>query len=232
MTDERRPHTIFFDVGGTLLRAFPSVGEIYVELAARHGIAGEPREVERRAKRSFFERKTREREDPAATPHTATMDLARDFWREVVRDAFGSASDSPRFEAFFDEAFAEFARHERYATFPEVEETLSRLEASGHRLGIVSNWDERLRPILDGMGLLGRFGPVAISGEVKAEKPSPEIFRIAREMAGAGADDRLILVGDSPLDDVEGARAGGFEPRLVRRGGGGAGLLEALRDLL
>lgn len=226
-----RYHTIFFDVGGTLLRAGPSVGAVYVEVAERFGIHADARDVEARARRLFFDRKMEERR-AGGEPHTISMDRARAYWREVVRGSFGPAADSPRFEAFFQSVFAEFARPERYRTFPEVPALLDELAARGARLGVLSNWDERLRPILDGMGLLGRFETVVISGEVKVEKPDRRIYEAARSMAGAPDDAPMLMIGDSPIDDLHGAREAGFDARLVRRGTPGETLRTILADLL
>ena len=36
---------ITFDVGGTLIEPWPSVGHAYAEVAARHGVTVEPDEV-------------------------------------------------------------------------------------------------------------------------------------------------------------------------------------------
>ena len=39
---------ITLDVGGTLIEPWPSVGHIYAEVAARHGVQAEPEELTRR----------------------------------------------------------------------------------------------------------------------------------------------------------------------------------------
>ena len=36
---------VFFDVGGTLLRVHPSVGEVYSKMARGYGFSGSPEEV-------------------------------------------------------------------------------------------------------------------------------------------------------------------------------------------
>lgn len=225
-----RHHTIFFDVGGTLLKARPSVGSIYAEIAAEHGIVVDPRDVERAARRVFGRNKARERA-AGRSPHTIALGPAREFWREVVRESFGPAGLAPRFDEFFARVFDEFALPARYEPFPEVERVLARLRAAGRRVGVLSNWDARLRPVLAGLEFCAGFDPVIISAEAGAEKPDPRIFEIARAAAGAGPGDRLLHVGDSHEDDYLGATAAGFEARLVRRDLGQT-LEDALADLL
>ncbi len=39
MIDRKRIRAVTFDVGGTLIEPWPSVGHVYAEVAARHGVA-------------------------------------------------------------------------------------------------------------------------------------------------------------------------------------------------
>lgn len=226
-----RYHTIFLDVGGTLLRAKPSIGAIYAEIAARHDIELDPKQVERRMREHFFVNKGSERDKHFTKPHTLTLDQARDFWRELVRVGLGEHAATSRFDLFFDEVFEEFARAERYCYFPEAERVLDGLAAAGYRLGLISNWDVRLRRVCDEMKLAERFNPIVISAEVGYEKPHRGIYDAARRMCGAEPGDLLLQVGDSRRDDYEGAIAAGFEARLVNRMAGET-LETALKDLL
>lgn len=225
-------HTIFFDVGGTLLRAHPSVGAVYAEIARRHDIHVDPKEVENRMRKTFFETRDGNREKKLETvDHTLSLDSARRFWHGLVKAGLGPAGDVPQFDAYFDDVFEEFARAGRYRFFADAEPVLSSLEKMGCRLGIISNWDLRLRRVLEEMGIDKRFRTIVISGEVGCEKPDPAIYEIARSMAGAGPHDRLIQIGDSPRDDVAGARAAGFDARFVNRVAGET-LTSVLADLL
>ena len=61
---------------------------------------------------------------------------------------------------------------------------LNALAAMDINLGIVSNWDERLRPLLEKLGLSKYFQAVIVSCEVAFTKPSPVIFEQAARMLG------------------------------------------------
>lgn len=234
MTSTTKPHTIFFDVGGTLLKATPSVGVVYAEVAARYGIEADPAEIETRARHAFGQMQIEARER-GGMPHAVSLDSAWHWWREIVRRSFGRAAGHPRFHAFYDAVFKEFARPERYELFPEVESLLADLAAAGHRLGVISNWDPRLRPILEGLDLARRFKTIIISGEVGVEKPDRRIYDLARAAAledqPHSADARFMQIGDSMIDDYDGAMAAGFEGRLVDRSQG-LDLRAALADVL
>ncbi len=224
-------HTIFLDVGGTLLRAEPSVGAVYAEVAARHGIEVDSSEVERNVRRIFWEKLERRRKYAMTSPQSGTLDAAKDFWREVVRSGLGEAADHPGFETYFDDVFEEFAHARRYRFFDETQEVLERLRTAGYRLGIISNWDTRLRQVLEELNVTGLFETIVISGEVGCEKPSGEIYDIARRKAGATGGERLMQVGDNRQDDYEGALAAGFEARHLNRPAGDT-LLTVFEDLV
>lgn len=224
-----RYHTIFFDVGGTLIHPKPSVGAVYAEVAARYDIEIDADHVEQTAREIFGRKK--EEGLVKVSHHTAPIEAAKAWWREIVRESFGSAAESPRFEACYQALFEEFAHADRYAFFPEAEGVFRALEQRGYRMGLISNWDARLRPVLEEFGVVTRFDPVVISCEVGAEKPDPRIFEIAREQAGAGRGDRLLHLGDNAIEDVEAARAVGFEARLIDRSAGDT-LESVLRDVL
>jgi putative hydrolase of the HAD superfamily len=222
-------HTVFFDVGGTLLRPHPSAGAVYAEVAAHYGFQIEGDEVDRRAREFMAGKRWSGLTHP--THHTTSLEQAKNFWRVLVRHSFGPAADSPRFEACFQALFEEFSHAHRYALFPEVESVLQELESRGHRLGIISNWDARLRPLLIELQLDSRFSPIVISCETGFEKPDRRIFEAARRQSGAGERDKLVHVGDHPIEDVQAGRDAGFDARLVERDSG-AGLESALADLL
>lgn len=225
-----RYHTIFLDVGGTLLRANPSIGAIYSEVAAKHGIEVEAKVIEHNMRSEYFSRKGKERDKKGDDNHTLSAEKAKEFWHRLVRIGLGEAADTPNFDTFFEDVFEEFASAKRYRYFSEVEEALSGLEKAGHRIGIISNWDTRLRRVLNEMDQAKRFETIIISGEVGAEKPDPAIYDKAREMAGATNGERLLQVGDSRRDDYDGAIAAGFEARLLNRMAGDT-LLTVLEDL-
>lgn len=107
-------------------------------------------------------------------------------------------------------------------TFPDVSAALGALNAAGYPLAIVSNWPCGLGRFCAELGLLEHFDAVLCSGELGAAKPDSRIF--AEAAARLGVDPaRVLHVGDSVVDDYEGAGAAGFRTVLIDRAGG-AGL--------
>jgi putative hydrolase of the HAD superfamily len=106
----------------------------------------------------------------------------------------------------------------RFRAFPDARSALERLRTRGLRVVVVSNWDCSLPDVLARIGLAPLLDGVAASAAVGARKPSAAIFDRAISLAGV-APSEAIHVGDSPVDDVEGARGAGITPVLLCRDG-------------
>jgi putative hydrolase of the HAD superfamily len=120
----------------------------------------------------------------------------------------------------------------RFRAFPDAAPALAELRAMGLRLACVSNWDISLPSVLDRCGLAGALDAIVTSAAVGARKPDPRIFAAALDVAGCAAGDALH-VGDTPEEDLEGARAAGIRALLIDRDGGGdIGSLAAIRHHL
>eukprot|EP01041_Mallomonas_annulata_P008090 gene8090-16601_t len=93
--------------------------------------------------------------------------------------------------------------------------TLEKLRAwrdmgSGPKIGIVSNYDERLHYILEDLGILDSFDFVLTSFETQSEKPGREIFDLALKAAKCTEPDKAFHIGFEVDQDVKGAMASGW----------------------
>ncbi|MDC7225758.1 MAG: HAD family hydrolase [Spirochaetales bacterium] len=95
---------------------------------------------------------------------------------------------------------------------------LSELKDAGYKLGVISNWDNSARKLIDDFGLTQFFDTIVISSEVGVSKPSPEIFDIAFEESGSSPADGLY-VGDNYYDDAVGSRSVGMDCCIINRFG-------------
>jgi putative hydrolase of the HAD superfamily len=205
---------IFFDVGGTLIHPWPSVGDIYAKTASRHGISVTPEQAERAFRESW-----------ATSKHSGLTVSRKEWWRELVVRTLGREG-----EVCFDELFAQFARAAAWRVYPDVDDTLHEVRVRGLHVGVISNWDERLRPLLDEIGLAPRFDSVTVSCEVGVEKPDAEIFLTALRAAGVNAGE-AIHIGDSYGEDVCGAGGVGMRAVLLEREGKDAPGCTCVREL-
>lgn len=200
---------ITFDVGGTLIEPWPSVGHVYAQIASKFGITG----VEPDALNSGFVRAWKARLD---------FDYSHAAWRRLVELTFVGLSPAPPDEACFNAIYDHFAHAEAWRVFDDAQRALAAVKASGRKVGLISNWDERLHPLLAELQLASSFEAVTISCEVGYTKPRPEIFQ--HSAAQLGLPPEFILhIGDSASEDVGGAKAAGMQGLLLDRKASQAG---------
>jgi putative hydrolase of the HAD superfamily len=211
---------ITFDVGGTLIACSPSVGHIYAQIAARHGCTRIAPAV---LNRQFA----------AAWCKLTDFRHTRAQWAALVDATFGDLVQPPPSQSFLPALYDRFAEADAWRVYKDVLPALKALKAQGLKLGVISNWDERLRPLLHKLDLAHFFDSITVSCDLGAPKPSPDVFlEAARRLGLAPAE--ILHVGDSMEADVRGARAAGFHSVLLKRGSARAiaGTIQSLSSLL
>ena len=199
---QRPIRAITFDVGGTLIEPWPSVGHVYAEVAARFGLSGLAPEI---LTRNFIR----------AWKAQSSFDYVKESWFAIVRETFGErAAQLP--PAFYPAVYERFVDADTWRIYEDVLPTLEALTARGMKLGVISNWDARLRPLLANLSLDQRFSSIVISCEVGATKPDARLFARAAEELGV-APGELLHVGDSVAMDVRGAERFGATGRQIFR---------------
>lgn len=205
---------VTFDLTGTLIHS-PRLGEIYSEVLARHGVEVEP------ARAAGLVGEVWRELDCAAHPardrFAAHPEGARGWWRRLLERFCERLEVPPPTPFAAAELFDRFAAPGAWQLYPEVVKVLEELGGMGLALGLVSNWDERLPRLLDGLALSPRFDAVVYSQEVGAEKPHQRIFTTALDRLELPPA-RVLHVGDRRRQDVEGARAVGMHALLLDRG--------------
>ena len=110
------------------------------------------------------------------------FDYSRAAWFELVRCTFNPDAALP--EEFFPAVYQRFAEPDAWRIADDALPAFDALATLGIRLAAISNWDERLLPLLERLQLRRHFETVAVSCEVGFAKPSPEIFRHALRKLG------------------------------------------------
>ncbi len=191
---------VTFDVGGTLVAPWPSVGHVYAHVAAQHGWKNLSVE---QLNRNFA----------AAWRTRRNFQHRLEDWEVIVRKTFAGLCDS---SDFFPSVYRRFSEADVWRVYDDVFPALDALASQEVRLALISNWDERLRPLLKQLRLDRYFETAVISCEVAFTKPSPVIFEEAARKLGV-APENVLHVGDSLEEDVEGARSAGFQALLIDR---------------
>jgi putative hydrolase of the HAD superfamily len=215
------PKAIFFDAAGTLIRLTKSVGAHYALVAERQGIRLDPERLT-----AAFRIVWREMPMRPATG-TPRKDDDKGWWRDLVErllDRVAPQIDPFDRDTFFESAYGHFAEAGVWELYPEVREVLVAL-APRHELAVVSNFDGRLRVILEHLALTRYFRHVFISSELGADKPDPLIYRRALEVSGLDSSE-VLHAGDDPERDWAAAEAAGLRVFRLKRPD------NSLRDLL
>jgi putative hydrolase of the HAD superfamily len=208
-----RTRAVFLDALGTLVELEPP----WVHLARAFGDAIPERELAAgmRAEMAYYREHSHEGRDPASLADLrarCAAVLSRELGREVDVDTLMAAI--------------------RFRPYPDAAPALAELRDRGLRVVCVSNWDCSLPGVLERCGVGSLLDGTVTSAVAGARKPDPSIFDPALELAQCDPGEALH-VGDTPGEDVEGARAAGIRALLLSRDGSGeiASLAE-IRDHL
>ncbi len=217
---------VFFDFGGTLFSyrsLMPNSVRLISEAVTRLGLEMEPGPAALAYHRASQESMEALMQQP--------FFLHRDLFYGAFR-RFAEQLGKPATDEFLD-WFYEAQRSSLIESFElrsDCMETLGALHRRGLHLSIVSNVDDDfLEPMLERSELKPLLHSWTSSEEARSCKPSPEIYQVALDKTGCTPQE-VVFVGDSPEQDIAGARTLGMTTVLIRDGDApppGAGGLEA-----
>jgi putative hydrolase of the HAD superfamily len=200
MLSERKIRAVTFDVGGTLMAPWPSVGHVYARVAERVGIRADPERLTAQFVNAWRAR--------------GEFDYSRKGWMDLVRHSFHGMAEVT--DTLFAALYDSFSTHDAWRVYDDVAPCLEILRKNNFRLAIISNWDDRLRATLRNVGLHDPFEVITVSAEHGVNKPAREIFLKTARALGL-AESEILHVGDSHREDFLGARGAGLRAALVDR---------------
>jgi len=213
-----KTQAITFDVGGTLIEPWPSVGDIYAQVASELGFQN----LSVDQINAQFNEAWRQKEE---------FQYSEEHWLELVSKSFAHLLSESESASIFPSIYRRFEETAVWRIHDDVLPTLDELAARGFRMAVVSNWDTRLRPLLKNLKLLSYFETATISSEMGFTKPSPVLFEHTLKKLGLPPSS-VVHVGDSTTEDVEGAESAGVSGILVQRNGNsGVNSIGKLTDL-
>lgn len=206
----KRPAGVVIDAVGTLIEAHPSVADAYRSAALRQGIYLASDTIRSRFGRAF---QTVEAEDLGGSLATdERIEVSR--WRRIVAETLPELPDPER---GFQELWDHFGRPEAWRPYDDAPAVLRDLESLGIAMRIGSNFDGRLRPIVDGLPDLRRWrDALVISSEVGYRKPHPAFYEAACRSLGMERSS-VLFVGDDLENDYQGPRRAGIAALLLDR---------------
>jgi putative hydrolase of the HAD superfamily len=212
---------IFFDGAGTLIHLTKNVGYHYALAGERVGLNLDAAALDRAFADSWKQMPAR----PAIEGPREDDD--KEWWRALVNrvlDEVAPGTGELDRDAFFEVAYSHFAEAGVWELYPEVIEVLKVLRPR-FDLAVVSNFDGRLRMILEQLGISQFFSHIFLSSELGADKPDPEIYRRALKLSNVSPN-KTLHAGDDPVRDWQGAADAGLAIFRLERP------RNSLRDLL
>jgi putative hydrolase of the HAD superfamily len=212
----KRPHVVFFDAVGTLFGVRGSVGQVYREIALRHGVEVDAAKLDRAFYESF------KASPPCTFPGVDVIEipqLEQQWWNTIAQQTFDRAGVLEQFAdfmEFFSDLYYHFETAQPWFIYPDTIPTLEKLQRLNISLGVVSNFDSRLYKVLKALNLADFFESITISTEVGAAKPDPKIFAVALEKHDC-LPENAWHIGDSKQEDYEAANAVGLRGVLLDR---------------
>lgn len=212
----QQPKVIFLDAVGTLFGVRGSVGEVYGIFAREHGVEVTDESLNESFARAFASAK------PPIFPSADPEEIPEqefEWWRMIALSTFqdaGVLGQFADFTDFFDQLYHYFATSKPWLIYPDVIPALEKWQAVGIELGIVSNFDSRLRLVLKELKLDEFFTSVTISTLAGAAKPEPKIFATALEQHHCEPQEAWHI-GDSYQQDYQGARKVGLRAIWLNR---------------
>jgi putative hydrolase of the HAD superfamily len=202
------PRAVFFDVGDTLLDTGAMLdGALFTALVPidpTRTIA----EVREAVAKSGDELPVRQ------PPFREVKDNAA-WWLERYRGIGRAlALGGEALERFVTTVSESHFQGDALQVVPDAPAALARLAERGITLGVISNWDDTLEPILARKGLHRFFRVFVASTLLHRAKPDPAIFEHALGLAGV-APHEAWHVGDDPTADALGASRAGLTAALL-----------------
>jgi|BarGraNGADG00312_1021997.scaffolds.fasta_scaffold01559_3 putative hydrolase of the HAD superfamily len=206
---------VFFDVGNTLFKPYPSMEAVCREVLLRFGIDPTDEELRRGidAADRFYE--SRYWTDDS---FWANEEDASEMWSELYALVLEEIGVDGDYQVIGRAIYDHFGDGDRWRTYPDVVPVFETLKREGYRMALVSNWDSRLAKLCFDMGLDRYLDSVLSSASIGLIKPNPVIYQVACERLKVEPG-HAVHVGDHYYADVLGSRSVGINPVMIDRFG-------------
>ncbi|MCA9213878.1 MAG: HAD family hydrolase [Planctomycetales bacterium] len=200
---------VVFDAVGTLIHSAEPVEKTYASVGRRFGSTIDQLTVRRRFKSAF-----REALKSQHDLKTSEEDEHR-FWADVVASVF-TDTDHKTQTSILNELWQHFATPSAWRLYDDVVPTWNSIHELGIGIAIGSNFDSRLHAVMSGLTAGSHVATVFDSASVGFRKPAREFF-LQLERSLHLEPKQLLMVGDNPLADVQGAIDSDWNAQLIDR---------------
>ena len=206
----KKPSVVFFDAVGTLLKPAIPVDETYHRYGLKHGSAISRDSIRNRFYESFKKEELKDVSLDCKTNETREVER----WESIVSECFPDLK-SPAL--LFNDLFEYYSQPSAWDLYPGTITVIEFLENAGINWGIASNFDLRLQSIVKSKLELCNCKWLIISSLVGYKKPSNHFFEHLQTSSGISFD-KILMVGDSPENDIHPAKELGMQTFHVNEG--------------
>jgi len=213
-----RPIFVLFDAVGTIIYPDPGVLSVYHQFGKQHGSQLSIEVITKRF--SLLRRKLFQSEMTGdSTQHDlpqfefpSSQQIEQQLWRDLVQQLFTDISDS---NSLFEQLWKHFANPGHWRVYEDVPCCWESLKEQGIGIAIASNFDRRLVPICNELGLNENNSRLFFSADLGFRKPDPRFYRAIEQSLPS---EPLLMVGDDYINDYVAPRLCGWQSlQLVRQ---------------
>lgn len=206
-------NTVFFDLYNTLIHYFPSREDSLANTLKSMGIPAKPTDLIRpfSVADEFFYKEN------SANPvnkrsHDEQFSFYKDYQRRLLENAGIETNDNMLSEIVMTWSKQKYSQ----VLYEDVNPTFEVIKNMGLSIGLISNIDKDISPMLKELGIYNDFKIIVTSLEAGFCKPAPEIFHYACSKAGIKPEN-AAFVGDQYNVDVIGSSSAGMKGMLIDR---------------
>jgi len=201
---------VTLDVTNTLIKVLGGVGSNYAKVASIYGVKAEPEQLDATF-RIVYKQYTTQYPNFGVSHGLTSMQ----WWDKVAKDTFAGVNCDPvALDRVSKHLYMHFSTSQGWELVPDAAQTIAQIKQAGLRVGVISNFDQRLEKILTTLSLRHYFDFVLCSSDIKIAKPDIEIFKLALEKANVHPEE-AIHIGDNVTNDYFGARQAGLNALLL-----------------
>ena len=198
------PHRfVMLDAVGTVIYPEPPVAKAYFQAATRHDAQISQSAIETRfphAVSKYYDRKS-------GVYHLPCSDESdRLLWQQIVKEVFAEQYS----EELFEDLWSHFAAPHSWSVFPDVNELVEKLQDCGYSVGIASNFDSRLAPIVRHLLPKIEDDQIFYSTKLGFAKPDVRFFKAIEARVHHAESSRFLMIGDNWSLDFEAAQRAGW----------------------
>ncbi|XP_063392697.1 rhythmically expressed gene 2 protein [Cydia fagiglandana] len=201
---------VTLDATNTILKFRLPPWQHYAAVAHDFGFTVDAQQVKKQMLSGF---KSMSKDHPNFGKNTIAWEK---WWRKLVKASFtGLLPSSADVNCIADRLIEDFKTTKCWKRADGGEKLMNLLRDKGISVGVISNYDPRLREVLQNINFGNHFDFIVTSYDVGFSKPDKKIFSHAMQLGKSLSPGQCLHIGDDLKKDYEGARAAGWHAVLL-----------------